>query len=333
MPFRRNTPHWQFALALVATLVTAFITTNPTRGAENDFSQWLANLRAEALSRGISQATVDTALDNVERIPRVIELDRRQPEFTLTFQQYMSRVVPEMRVRKGRALLAQHRDLLRTVAYKHRVQPRFIVALWGIESDFGRLTGGFKVIPALATLAFDGRRSVFFRTQMFHALTILDQGHITVNRMTGSWAGAMGQPQFMPSSFVTFAVDHDGDGRVDIWTTPADVFASAANYLARSGWRDDITWGRAVRIPANFDRSSMGMKTSKRLPDWQRMGVRKADGSNLPTRPISASLIEAEKGKGPTFVIYENFEVILKWNRSTFFALAVGHLADRLGGG
>ena len=306
---------------LVAVIVlSSAVSANSVVAADEDFVGWLEGVRTEALSRGIKAATLDEALTGIVQVPRVIELDRKQPEFTLTFRQHMSRVVPEKRVRKGRALIGQHRALLDAVAQKHRVQPRFIVALWGIESDFGRLTGGFKVVPALATLAFDGRRSAFFRAQLFHALTILDQGHITVERMTGSWAGAMGQPQFMPSSFVRFAKDHDDDGRIDIWTTPADVFASAANYLVRSGWRDDLTWGRAVAVPAGFSPSQFGLKTAKELPQWQELGVRRKDGSDLPTRPIKASVIEAEKGRGETFVVYQNFRTILKWNRSTFCA-------------
>ncbi|MDA0262349.1 MAG: lytic murein transglycosylase, partial [Proteobacteria bacterium] len=299
-------------------------------GAEESFAQWLTGVRAEALEKGVRAATLDQALTGVTQIPRVVELDRRQPEFTLTFPEYMSRVVPNQRVRKARLLMEEHLTLLQAVADKYRVQARFVVALWGIESDFGRLTGGFKVIPALATLAFDGRRSKFFRAQLFHALKILDQGHITVDRMTGSWAGAMGQPQFMPSSFVRFATDHDGDGRIDIWTTPADVFASAANYLARSGWRDDLTWGRPVRLPDGFAAAELGFDSVKPLPQWQEIGVRRPDGSDLPRRSIMASVIEAEAGKGPTFLVYQNFKTILKWNRSTFFALAVGHLADQL---
>ena len=314
-----------------ATIVLgSIVVPNLVWGAGEEFGPWLDGVRGEALDRGIKQTTIDQALTGLKQIPRVIELDRRQPEFTLTFKQYMARVVPKKRVLKGRALIEKHRVLLQQVAAKHGVQARFIVALWGIESDFGRLTGGFKVVPALATLAFDGRRSAFFRAQLFHALTILDQGHITVDRMTGSWAGAMGQPQFMPSSFVNFATDHDGDGRIDIWSTPADVFGSAANYLSRSGWRDDITWGRAVQVPEGFSPFDFGLKTSKPLPQWQQLGVRRADGGDLPPRRVEASIIEAEEGKGPTFAIYQNFRTILKWNRSTFFALAVGHLADRL---
>ena len=198
-----------------------------------DFATWLAALRQEANGRGIASATLDEAFADIRLIPRVIELDRNQPEFKLTFRQYMDRVVPAKRVNKGRQKFAENKDLLSKVGQRYKVQPRFVVALWGIETDFGRISGGFKVIPALTTLAFDGRRSRYFRGELMHALSIIDDGHITADKMMGSWAGAMGQSQFMPSSFVHHAVDFNGDGRRDIWTTKADVFASAANYLAR----------------------------------------------------------------------------------------------------
>ena len=195
------------------------------------------------------------------------------------------------------------------------------------------MTGGFRVIHALASLAYDGRRSTYFRGELLNALHIVDQGHIAPEDMMGSWAGAMGQAQFMPSTFLNFAVDYDGDGRLDIWHSRPDVFASAANYLAKSGWRDDITWGRAVRLPPGFDRSLIGLETVKTLPEWQAAGVRRADGTALPKRPLRASLIEAEEGKGPAFLVYDNYRALLKWNRSTFFALAVGYLADKMRGG
>lgn len=313
-------------------LFVALAATSPGPGhaAERDFATWLDGVRAEALARGVRAVTLDAALSGVAPIPRVIELDRRQPEFTLTFEQYLDRVIPERRVKRGRALLAEHRGLLEEIAAAYRVQPRFIVALWGIESAFGRITGGFDVVPALATLAFDGRRSAYFRAQLMDALVILDQGHIAPRDMKGSWAGAMGQSQFMPSSFLRFAIDHDGDERRDIWTTPADVFASTANYLAKSGWRDDITWGREVRLPVGFDRGLVGTKVVKRLPEWQGLGVRRADGRDLPSRPLAASLIQAQEGRGPAFLVYDNHHAILRWNRSTYFALAVGLLADRI---
>ncbi len=298
-----------------------------------EFSDWLAELRVEALAQGISPATLDAALAGIEPIPRVIELDRSQPEGTLTFQQYMERVVPNSRVEKGRRKLAENAAALNAVYKVYGVQPRFIVALWGIETNFGQYTGGFSVIASLATLAHDGRRSAYFRGELLNALRILEEGHIAPKDMMGSWAGAMGQSQFMPSSFLAFARDHDGDGRKDIWDTKADVFASAANYLKRSGWKGDQTWGRPVRLPAAFDPALADLAVRKPLSDWQKMGVRRADGGDLPTRDLMASVVILDGPDGPAFVVYDNFRVILKWNRSTFFAVAVGSLADRLAGG
>ncbi|MBL6945978.1 MAG: lytic murein transglycosylase [Rhodospirillales bacterium] len=297
------------------------------------FAQWLEGLKQEALGRGIAAATLDAAFAGIKPIPRVIELDRRQPEFTLTFRQYMDRVVPASRVKKGRKKLAENRARLEKIGKQYGVQPRFLVAFWGIETDFGRVTGGFPVVPALATLAHDGRRSAYFRKELLNSLKILDEGHITPKKMVGSWAGAMGQCQFMPSSFLNFAVDQNGDGRKDIWTTKADVFGSAANYLSGSGWKYDQTWGRAVRLPANFNAKLANLKTRKRLSEWQRLGVRRIDGSDLPKRDLSASIVFTEGPGSEAYVVYDNYRAILKWNRSTFFAVAVGSLADRLKGG
>ncbi|HJN61201.1 MAG TPA: lytic murein transglycosylase [Alphaproteobacteria bacterium] len=298
-----------------------------------DFAVWLEALRAEALGQGISAATLDAALAGVEPIPRVIELDRSQPETTLTFEQYMDRVVPNSRVEKGRARLRENAAALEAVRAAFGVQPRFIVALWGIETNFGQYTGGFSVIASLATLAHDGRRSAYFRAELLDALRILEQGHITPAAMMGSWAGAMGQSQFMPSSFVRFAIDFDGDGKRDIWATKADVFGSAANYLAKSGWRGDQTWGRKVSLPDNFDVSLADLKISKPLAGWQALGVRRANGQNLPiVAGMMGSIVFPGGEGGPAFLVYDNFKTTLKWNRSTYFAMAVGHLADRIAG-
>ena len=305
----------------------------PAQAETLSFARWLEDLRQDALRHGVSAATLDSALSGIKPIARVIELDRKQPEFTLTFRQYQERVVPKARVEKGKRKLSENRTLLKKVGKKFGVQPRFIVAFWGIETGFGRITGGYPVIPALTTLAFDGRRGAYFRRQLLDALTILDQGHIDIARMVGSWAGAMGQCQFMPSSFLAYAVDFDGDGRKDIWNSKEDVFASAANYLSRSGWRDDQTWGRPVKLPQPFDLYLADLKLRKRLSEWQRMGVRRANGADLPKRDLMASVVLAEGPAGPAFVVYNNYRAILKWNRSTFFAVAVGSLADRIGGG
>jgi membrane-bound lytic murein transglycosylase B len=320
--------------SLSVPVLVAVLAAGPAR-AETPFGEWLAGLRQEALSLGIRSATLDAALAGVAPNPRVIELDRRQPEFTLTFRQYMERVVPDARVEHGKRKFRENRELLEEIGRKYGVQPRFIVAFWAVESDFGRLSGGFPVIESLATLAHDGRRSAYFRKELLNALAILDQGHVDPKHMIGSWAGAMGQCQFMPSSYLAYAVDYDGNGRKDLWNDKADVFASAANYLARSGWRGDQTWGRPVRLPARFDAKLTGLEVRKPLGEWQRIGVRRADGSDLPGgRPdLMASVVLAEGQDGPAFLVYGNYHSILRWNRSTFFAMAIGHLADRIGDG
>jgi membrane-bound lytic murein transglycosylase B len=316
-----------------AVLVAACLAAGPAAGDNVPFDEWLVDLRREAADKGIGGTTLDRALHGLTPIERVIELDRHQPEFTLTFRQYLTRVVPPARVAKGKQKLDENRPLLEAVAGKYGVQARFLVAFWGIETDFGRLTGGFPVVRALATLAHDGRRSAYFRRELINALRIVDGGHIDVARMTGSWAGAMGQPQFMPSSFLAYAVDDDGDGRKDIWSTKADVFASAANYLARSGWKGDQTWGRQVRLPAGFDPALADLKVRKRLSEWQALGVRRIDGRDLPARDLEASVVFPGKQGGDAYIVYNNFRTILKWNRSTYFAVAIGSLADRIGGG
>lgn len=307
----------------------------PGRVAETrpPFAEWLQGLRADARLAGVRDATLDRALLGIEPIPRVIELDRRQPEFTLTFREYMDKVVPPARVEKGRQRLRENRALLDGIAAKYGVQARFLVAFWGVESDFGRLTGGFPVVAALATLAYDGRRASYFRKELIQALEIIDKGHVTPERMIGSWAGAMGQTQFMPSSFRSYAVDHDGDGRIDLWGNRADVFASAANYLKRSGWKGDETWGRAVRLPQGFDPRLIGTGVVKPLSEWSALGLTRPDGARLPARALKASVVLAEGDKGPAYLVYDNYRAILKWNRSTFFAIAIGSLADRIGDG
>jgi membrane-bound lytic murein transglycosylase B len=304
------------------------------RAADMEFDAWLKGFRQEAIGKGIPAAVVDRSLTGVAPIPRVLELDRRQPETTLTFAEYMTRVVNQARIDTGRARLQEHRDLLARVGQTYGVQPRFIVALWGIETDFGRITGNFSILSALATLAYDGRRSAFFREELLNALRIVAKGHIEPQDLRGSWAGAMGQSQFMPSSYLAYAVDFDGDGKADIWSSRADVFASAANYLAKVGWRGDETWGREVRLPPGFDPSLANHnKIQKPLIDWQALGVRRSDGGDLPQRDLMASLIQPGGPEGPSFLIYNNYRVLLRWNRSLYFATAVGFLADRLGEG
>jgi membrane-bound lytic murein transglycosylase B len=318
-----------FLASLAAALASA-----PARANDMPFDDWLKAFRQEAIGKGIPSSIADQCLTGVAPIPRVLELDRRQPETTLTFDEYITRVVNPGRVESGRARLQEHREVLARVSQTYNVQPRFIVSLWGIETDFGRLTGNFSIISALATLAYDGRRSAFFREELLNALRIVARGHIAPQELRGSWAGAMGQSQFMPSSYLAYAVDFDGDGKADIWTSRADVFASAANYLSKVGWRGDETWGREVRLPAGFDRALVDHnKVQKALPEWQALGVRRADGGDLPTRDLNASVIQPGGADGPSFLIYNNYRVLLRWNRSLYFATAVGFLADRIGEG
>lgn len=302
--------------------------------AELEFDAWLKAFRQEAIAKGIPAAIVEQSLVGVAPIPRVLELDRRQPETTLTFDEYITRVVNPGRVESGRARLHEHRELLGRVSHAYGVQPRFIVALWGIETDFGRITGNFSILSALATLAYDGRRSAFFREELLNALRILARSNIAPQELRGSWAGAMGQSQFMPSTYLAYAVDFDGDGRADIWNSRADVFASAANYLSKVGWRADETWGREVRLPAGFERALIDHnKVQKPLIEWQALGVRRTDGGDLPARELNASVIQPGGADGPSFLIYNNYRVLLRWNRSLYFATAVGFLADRIGEG
>jgi membrane-bound lytic murein transglycosylase B len=292
------------------------------------FDVWLEELRKDALKEGIGAETLTATLTGLAPIERVIELDRRQPEGRFTFQQYNERVLSPSRIERGRELYREHRALLDRVAADYGVQPRFIVALWGIESSYGSYDGDYPVIGALATLAYDGRRASFFRGELLNALRIVDQGHIAIEHMTGSWAGAMGQSQFMPSSYHAYAIDYDRDGQRDIWTSLPDVFASIANYLARAGWNDDYTWGREVLLPARLSSELIGLDASRPLPEWQRLGVRRIDGTDLPSVPLKASLLSTDDGQGPAYLVYDNFRVLMAWNRSTYFGLTVGELAD-----
>jgi membrane-bound lytic murein transglycosylase B len=311
-------------------LLSLLFTPSPTLAQkQKNFDAWLADLRTEALAKGISQATLDSALSRLQPLPRVIELERSQPEFKLTVQEYLDRVVTDSRVEKGREALEENHTLLTKVYDRYGVQPSILVALWGIETDFGRSVGGYPVIDAVATLAYEGRRTAFFRQELLHALRIVDQGHISPDKMMGSWAGAMGQLQFMPSSFQAFAVDYDGNGRVDLWNSLPDVFASAANYLSKAGWVKDEIWGWEVSLPKGFDASSAGPDVRKSLADWKALGVQdsKKNGSDA---SLLWSVVEPEGKKGPAYLTNNNYRALLKWNRSHHFAVAAGTLSDRI---
>lgn len=321
----------RFAIAFL--VVLSFVLSSPLSAREQAFDAWLGALRIEAAAKGISTPTLEAALTGLEPIPRVIELDRRQPEFTWTFRKYQEKLVNEQRISTAKKKLVANAKLLNEIGKKYGIHPRFLVAFWGLETDFGRLADGyFPTIAALATLAHDGRRSKFFRQQLLAALKIIDQGHISVERMKGSWAGAMGHFQFIPTTFAAYATDYDGDGKIDIWGNQADAYASAANFLTKSGWKDDEIWGREVVLPDGFDFNLATMKVKKTLAQWQGLGVRKVGGATLPRADMKASIVAPAGAQGPAFLIYGNFRTIMVWNRSIFYGLAIGQLADRMVG-
>lgn len=299
-----------------------------------DFANYVEGLKKQAIENGISSSVVEEAFSNVKFKPKAVKADKNQPEKKLTLDEYIPRAVPDWKVKQAQSLYDKHYTELNRIGKQYGVQPRFIVALWGVESNFGKLTGGYNVIDALTTLAYDGRREDFFRKEAMAALTILDQGHITASKMKGSWAGAMGQCQFMPSSFLNFAVDGNGDGKKDIWNNKEDVFASAANYLSQSGWDDNYTWGRQVHVPKGLPSSLLGRskENAKSLQQWNELGVRRLNGNVLPVldEDIDAWLIMPDDENGRAYLIYNNYQVLMKWNRSYYFGLAVSHLADKL---
>ncbi|WP_439594905.1 lytic murein transglycosylase [Falsiroseomonas sp.] len=299
------------------------------QAASESFPAFLNGVRAEARRAGVSANTLSRALDGLQPNDRVLELDRRQPEFTQTWEQYRDARLSQQRIDAGRRAFADNRATLETVQDRFRVSPRIVTAIWGLETNYGGFTGNMNVIQSLATLAWDGRRSSYFRNELLAALKILDAGHVTPDRMRGSWAGAMGHPQFMPSNFDRLAVDMDGDGRRDIWDNRADALGSIGNYLARSGWRDDELWGREVVLPAGFDTEQARRENMRPLRDWVRMGVRRPDGVELPALDMQAAIL-IPGPSGQAFAVYHNFNVIRRYNPSNFYALAVGMLSDRV---
>lgn len=317
------------AINLLATTLLAG--TLPAWADAPDFQTWLTDLRQEAVKRGISTATLNAALCGTEPIQKVIDLDRRQPEFTDTFWNYLDKRVNDKRIETGQQLLAEHGVLLERLEHRFGVPATVLVAFWGLETNFGSYLGEHPIPGALATLAFEGRRGEFFRRELLDALAIIEEGHITAEEMRGSWAGAMGQMQFMPSTFQRHALDEDGDGRKDLWNSVPDALASAANFLKTMGWRDGEVWGVEVRLPTDFnlDRLTEG---SKRSTEWSALGVTLADGGALPDADLTGSILLPQGSKGPAFLVQRNFYVVMGWNRSVNYALSVTHLSDRLAG-
>ncbi len=285
-------------------------------------------MRRDARAAGITAAVLDRAFAGLQPNPRVIELDRHQPEFTLTWAQYRSRIVSDARVARGRQLLAQNRALLGAVAARYGVPAGIVVGIWGLESNYGQSTGGFNVIDALATLAWEGRRAAFFRAELMDALRILQSGDITLAQMTGSYAGAMGQTQFMPDSFLKYAVDYSGSGRRDIWNDLGCVFASTANYLAREGWQPGVPWGEIARLSPAFDPSLAGHDHRRPLAEWRRLGVGRTGAQPLPPTTPAAVLLPGGAG-GEAFLAYQpSYRAIYRYNPSDFYCISVGLIGD-----
>lgn len=295
------------------------------------FDRFVEGVKTEGRRRGLSQNVLNTAFAGIRPNQRVIQLDRRQAEGGMAWEEYRDRImVSPTRVQNGRRNYAENAALLRRIEQRFSVSPTVIVAIWGVETNFGGNTGGFKVVEALATLAWEGRRASYFRNELFAALKILDEGHIRNDRMAGSWAGAMGQPQFMPSNFDRFAVDFDGDGRRDIWDDKADALASIANYFNRNGWRAGEPWGLEVIPPSGFTLDGADTQTRRPMSDFARMGFRAGNGSPLPTNRPEAQIVLPSRGAGQVFLGHHNLRVIRRYNSPVNYGLAVGLLSDRV---
>lgn len=302
----------------------------PAQAAPRSFAEFLATLRADARRQGISAITLDRAFAGVAPNQKVLERDRHQPEFTMTWARYRNLLLTRKRISEGLAAVGESRALFRAVETRYRVSPGVISGIWGLESSYGTKTGDFRVVEALATLAWDGRRASFFRGELMAALKILQAGDVTAPHMTGSYAGAMGQPQFMPTSYLRYAVDFDGTGRRNIWTDRADVLGSIANYLAQSGWHSGETWGQPVALPAGFDAAQAGHAHKRTLTAWAAEGVRPMSGRWKGFGPDQAALLLPDGAGGDAFLVFRNFQAIRRYNPSDFYALAVGLLGDAI---
>jgi membrane-bound lytic murein transglycosylase B len=304
------------------------------------FETWLSDVRSEALTRGIRQDVVDAAFADLQPVAQILDRDRTQAEFTLDLTSYLKRRLTRATLRTAQRMHAEHRELLDSVGKKYGIQPRIITAVWGLESNFGRFAGVRPTIPALATLAYDQRRGPLFRGELFSALEIVNRGDIELANLRGSWAGALGQPQFMPSTYLKFSQDFDGDGRRDIWTSLADVFASVAFYLREHGWSETATWGREVAVPKarraailKLPRREDGCRAERALTEpmsldrWRKLGVKTTANGPLPGGKIDASMVT---DGARFFLVYKNYEALLAYNCATSYALSVALLSDRL---
>jgi membrane-bound lytic murein transglycosylase B len=313
-------------------VLTFLLFQQPAIADDTEFSGCIAGLQERARDEQLPAWIVDDVLGGLEHVPRVIELDRSQPEFSQTFAQYYYGRVTRGRIRRGQRLLSEHEEFLRALTKQYGVPGRYLVAFWGLETNFGRNLGRMPVLDSLATLACDQRRQEFFTEELMHALALLQRESLSPAEMRGSWAGAMGHTQFMPSAYRNHAADGDGDGRVNLWRSERDALASGANYLANLGWQPGQRWGREVLLPEAFPYARTGLGNSQPLSVWRRLGVSFLDGRALPDVDMEAAVLVPAGHEGPAFLVYSNFNVIMQWNRSEYYALSVGLLADRLVG-
>ena len=295
------------------------------------FEAWLREFKAQAVAKGIAPQVAESALAGLTLNDNVIALDQKQPENKITLEKYLSNTINARRIRKGRELLQEHRAVLAKIAAQYHVQPKYLVALWGIESDYGAHQGNFSVVQSLATLAYEGRRRELFSDELLAAMNILQNESMTSETLTGSWAGAMGNCQFMPSTYLRYAVDGDGDGHRDIWNSAPDALASIANYLHALGWKDDRGWGTKVTFPQDFMADEADIKQAKPAADWRARGLTWERGGQIPKNDTPIYAIYVREPGDPTYLVTDNYKAILQWNRSRYFATAVGTLADAIG--
>ncbi len=297
--------------------------------AANGWQSWVANVRTEALDQGIRAEVFDAAFRDINEPSKQIKsLAKSQPEHRLSYYKYRDSRVDAYRISIGRKKYQQYHTLLEAIGKQYAVDPCFIMAFWGLETSYGSYTGNFPVVKSLATLAYESNRPEFFRRELFIALHILNDGHVTLAHFKGEWAGASGHPQFLPSSWVDYAVDYDGDGHKDIWDSIPDALASIANYMKKNGWQANQIWAITVKLPAHFDTSLMGKNVSKPVREWQALGVRTEQGNALPQQDLTASIIQPNGG--PVFLAYPNYKMILRYNNSIYYAGAIGYLADKI---
>jgi membrane-bound lytic murein transglycosylase B len=297
---------------------------------EANFQEWLVGFKHKAKAAGVSPQVVDSAFEGISENEEVIKLDRKQPEKKISLRRYLNNTISERRIEKGRQMMGEYREILEQIGRKYGVQPKYIVALWAIETDYGSNTGGFSLVESLATLAYEGRRADFFSKELISALKIMEAEGLSADELTGSWAGAMGQCQFMPSTYLRYAADGNGDGKRDIWNNTPDVFASIANYLDALGWNDSLEWGYAVSVPADFKRGEANIKHSKPSSHWRARGLM-VDGNPVGNDTTPLYAIYPDANAEDVLLVTENFQAILNWNRSRYFATAVGTLADQFG--